>query len=297
MGKMKQRPFVAFSLVLALILLVTACVPGGQLPVTGGPTPTSAVSENVEDSGIPVTGEVAQPTPGDTSGLQHGGEVSQPVARLTVTDDLAVPGGEIVVQGQGFEPGAAIRIFAGRPDAEGDRLPLVTTSAGEDGRFSAHLVLPVDLPADAVTAGQLLLTATAREGTEIIAMTIVQTSGMGPSGGEPTREAAEEAGGSAEDTDGLAALTFDAYVAILPVLINSLGGDFDQESVVITAVEEREWGNGCLGLAEEDEICTQQIVPGYLLTVKVEGREYHLRTNQDGTQVRLERDLGGSYNP
>lgn len=81
------------------------------------------------------------------------------------------------------------------------------------------------------------------------------------------------------------------------MLINSLGGDFDQESVVITAVEEREWGNGCLGLAEEDEICTQQIVPGYLLTVKVEGREYHLRTNQDGTQVRLERDLGGSYNP
>lgn len=55
--------------------------------------------------------------------------------------------------------------------------------------------------------------------------------------------------------------------------------------VVITTVS-KEWPDGCLGLAGEDEMCTQALVPGYEVVVEVLGERHTYRTNVDGTVIR-----------
>lgn len=56
----------------------------------------------------------------------------------------------------------------------------------------------------------------------------------------------------------------------------------------IIGAEQREWSDGCLGLAKPDEICTLAIVPGWLVTVEAGQQKLVYRTNADGSVVRLD---------
>ena len=60
------------------------------------------------------------------------------------------------------------------------------------------------------------------------------------------------------------------------------------ETIEIKNVEQMEWPDGCLGLPEGDEVCTQATVQGWLLTFTIDGQDYKYRVNQDGTVIRQE---------
>ena len=60
------------------------------------------------------------------------------------------------------------------------------------------------------------------------------------------------------------------------------------ENIKITNVEQKDWPNGCLGLPQGDEVCTEAITPGWLLTFNINGQEYRYRVDKTGTVIRQE---------
>jgi hypothetical protein len=56
---------------------------------------------------------------------------------------------------------------------------------------------------------------------------------------------------------------------------------------IVTATSET-WPNGCLGLAQPEEVCTQALVSGWRVRVAVGERLWTYRTNQSGSSLRLE---------
>ena len=61
-----------------------------------------------------------------------------------------------------------------------------------------------------------------------------------------------------------------------------------EEEVEISLFEEAEWPDACLGLATEDEMCAQVIVPGFRVIAEAGGEILAYRTNADGAILRLE---------
>jgi hypothetical protein len=57
----------------------------------------------------------------------------------------------------------------------------------------------------------------------------------------------------------------------------------------IVEAEEQEWSNGCLGLAQVDEICTQEIVSGWHVIVSDGKSTWTYRTDNSGREIRLEK--------
>lgn len=57
----------------------------------------------------------------------------------------------------------------------------------------------------------------------------------------------------------------------------------------IVNAEKRNWLDGCLGIAEPDELCTQVITPGWLVIVTDGQRNWTYRTDEFGDRVKLER--------
>lgn len=57
----------------------------------------------------------------------------------------------------------------------------------------------------------------------------------------------------------------------------------------IIAAEWRTWPDGCLGLGNPGEICTQAQVPGWEVQLEAEETRYAYRTDDTGQQVRLAR--------
>jgi hypothetical protein len=60
------------------------------------------------------------------------------------------------------------------------------------------------------------------------------------------------------------------------------------EEIQVVEAEEREWPNACLGLAEEGEACAQVITPGWRVRLRAGGETYVLRTDAEGSAIRLE---------
>ena len=56
----------------------------------------------------------------------------------------------------------------------------------------------------------------------------------------------------------------------------------------ITEFSRQSWPNGCLGLAEAEEICTQALVPGWRVVVSDGNKTWVYRTNNNGRVLRLE---------
>jgi hypothetical protein len=57
-------------------------------------------------------------------------------------------------------------------------------------------------------------------------------------------------------------------------------------TIVIMSAYEREWPNGCLGLEQEGQICTQAITPGYEVTMQAQGKTYVYRTSNAGVAIQ-----------
>jgi hypothetical protein len=74
-----------------------------------------------------------------------------------------------------------------------------------------------------------------------------------------------------------------AQLAAINTLSQELGISSDQIKVV--KVESVEWPNGCLGVQKIGVMCTQQIVPGFLIILEANGKQYEFHTNRDGSQV------------
>ena len=57
------------------------------------------------------------------------------------------------------------------------------------------------------------------------------------------------------------------------------------EQVRVLSYEEVEWSDGCLGVNQPDMMCVQVITPGYRVILEVDGQEYEVHTNSDGSAV------------
>ena len=57
------------------------------------------------------------------------------------------------------------------------------------------------------------------------------------------------------------------------------------DQIKVVNVQEMEWPDGCLGVVHMGMMCTQQIVPGFLVILEANGVQYEFHTNQDGSLV------------
>lgn len=60
------------------------------------------------------------------------------------------------------------------------------------------------------------------------------------------------------------------------------------KDIQIKQVEKKDWPNSCLGLPEGNEVCTEVVTPGWLLTFNISGKEYKYRVDQTGNIIRQE---------
>lgn len=60
------------------------------------------------------------------------------------------------------------------------------------------------------------------------------------------------------------------------------------EAMEIVDAERRDWPDSCLGLGEPDEACLTVITPGWRITIRADRELYVLRTDEDGSEVRME---------
>jgi hypothetical protein len=57
----------------------------------------------------------------------------------------------------------------------------------------------------------------------------------------------------------------------------------------ITKYNQETWPNGCLGMSEPDQICTQALVPGWRITVTDGQKTWVYRTDNSGRNIRIEK--------
>ena len=58
--------------------------------------------------------------------------------------------------------------------------------------------------------------------------------------------------------------------------------------LTITQAKRELWSNGCLDLAQEGELCTQAIVPGWRVFVSGNNQTWVYHTDQQGRMLRIE---------
>jgi hypothetical protein len=76
-----------------------------------------------------------------------------------------------------------------------------------------------------------------------------------------------------------------AAVRAREFLAEDLG--LDLENVEVVSFERREWSDSCLGLGGPAESCLQAITPGWLVMLSVDGEPYEVRTDAEGSVVRI----------
>ncbi len=67
------------------------------------------------------------------------------------------------------------------------------------------------------------------------------------------------------------------------------------EQLSVEEIDETEWPDACLGLPEPNEECAEEVTPGWLVLVDLNGQSYELHTNASGEVARwreFEGDLG-----
>ncbi len=60
-------------------------------------------------------------------------------------------------------------------------------------------------------------------------------------------------------------------------------------SLRVVQAEPRTWSDGCLGLPEPGQFCTQALVPGWQISVQSKTKQWIYRSNQTGSTVKLAR--------
>jgi len=72
----------------------------------------------------------------------------------------------------------------------------------------------------------------------------------------------------------------------------------DSSTVVVLLSEAGQWPDSCLGLGRADEMCAQQVIEGYQVTLHAVGAIFTYRTNQDGSNLRIAfPDIGDAQAP
>ena len=62
----------------------------------------------------------------------------------------------------------------------------------------------------------------------------------------------------------------------------------EQSQLAIVDAVPQDWPDGCLGLAEADEMCTAALVPGWAVTVSDGQQQWNFRTDEEGIVIRLD---------
>ncbi|GIV62910.1 MAG: hypothetical protein KatS3mg045_0249 [Bellilinea sp.] len=75
-----------------------------------------------------------------------------------------------------------------------------------------------------------------------------------------------------------------AVLAARQVLAAALG--LEETAVSVIRVEAADWPDGCLGLGNEGEACTEEIVPGYLVGLQAGDQFFEFRTDLEGGRIR-----------
>lgn len=68
-------------------------------------------------------------------------------------------------------------------------------------------------------------------------------------------------------------------------------------SLKIVRAEPRTWSDGCLGLAESGQFCTQALVPGWQISVQSKTKQWIYRTDRAGSIVKLDRQTKSNSSP
>jgi hypothetical protein len=63
------------------------------------------------------------------------------------------------------------------------------------------------------------------------------------------------------------------------------------ETIIIRQIEQVEWADSCLEFPAPGEVCTQQIIPGFRITLMVENIEYTYHTDFPGDVIRRDEQL------
>lgn len=64
------------------------------------------------------------------------------------------------------------------------------------------------------------------------------------------------------------------------------GIDVEAAMLTVTVLEMVEWPDGCLGMGQPGEGCTEALVPGLRIQVSLDDQIYEIRTDLDGRQYR-----------
>ncbi len=75
-----------------------------------------------------------------------------------------------------------------------------------------------------------------------------------------------------------------AVLAARQFLAAALG--LEETTVSVVRVEAADWPDGCLGLGNEEEACTEEIVPGYLVGLQAGDQYFEVRTDLEGGRIR-----------
>ena len=58
-------------------------------------------------------------------------------------------------------------------------------------------------------------------------------------------------------------------------------------TIMINEIEKVDWPDACLGIPNPDQICAQEITPGYRVTLQLEANMYEFHTNLAGDQIQV----------
>jgi hypothetical protein len=84
-------------------------------------------------------------------------------------------------------------------------------------------------------------------------------------------------------------LPSSVLTAVKRSLANKLNKPESSLSIQLVSASKKTWPDGCLGLRQPGAICTQVLVPGWLVKVSTSGKIYTYRTNADGRLVVFEK--------
>lgn len=68
------------------------------------------------------------------------------------------------------------------------------------------------------------------------------------------------------------------------------------DQIQITELEQAEWTDSCLGLGRLDESCLQALTPGWRVVFESNGVTYEVRTDENGSAIRLAPSAGTEEN-
>ena len=105
--------------------------------------------------------------------------------------------------------------------------------------------------------------------------------------------------GTVEVLDGLPIDPEAPYPPAIAAAIGSLAEELGvaPQAIEVVSYEAVEWPDGCLGLPDAGEACTEAITPGWRITLRLAGRTFRFRADALGTELRQEKEPVPSREP